>query len=328
MGDCPLPRELSLKPANGLRYSICTLVTRQGEYREMVDSFIKAGFVDDCEFLMIDNSGGNKADAFVAYNHFLEEARGQYVILCHQDILLSFDRREVLDRRIVELDQVAPEWALLGNAGGVAPGVIAYRLSDPSGEYNSKLFPAKVQTLDENFIVAKRAARLSLSRDLGGFHFYGADLCLVAGILGWSAWVVDFHLYHKSRGSFTESFYDTSRAFAVKYQRALNQREIQTTCARICVSGSPLQRWLARTEQRTIFQQLHDLRKNAKKNPALRNPAEEAALRRKLNPFWYSFLWVTRRLERPVQNLRRFFAIRQWKNSHQQMLERTKRLSG
>lgn len=323
MGNCPEAREIPLTPPNEVRYSICTLVTRLEEYREMAESFVNAGFGEtDCEFLIIDNSAGNKADAFTAYNRFLQAARGKYIVLCHQDILLSYDRRDVLERRIAELDALAPDWALLGNAGGVAPGVIAYRLTDPSGEYNSKLFPTKVESLDENFIVAKREANLSLSHDLKGFHFYGADLCLISNILGWSAWVVDFNLYHKSRGSFTESFYEMSRVFAAKYQRALRKREIQTTCARICLNGPLLQRWLATTEQRGLFQQLHDLQKNARKNPALSNPAEEAALKHKLGPIWYLFLWITRRLERPAQNLRRFFAIRQWRQTHKEMMDR------
>ena len=74
------------------RYSICTLVTNPSEYDEMVESFFNAGFKPDfCEFLYCDNSQFNQLDAFVAYNVFLNSAKGKYIILCHQDILLKYD---------------------------------------------------------------------------------------------------------------------------------------------------------------------------------------------------------------------------------------------
>lgn len=311
------PTEVPLAPYGGVRFSICTLVTRQDEYREMVASFIQAGFGEaDCEFLYIDNSAGNKAEAYAGCNYFLNHARGQYIILCHQDILLRHDRREVLEKRIGELDAHSTDWALLGNAGGVAPGVIAYRLTDPEGEYNSELFPAKVESLDENFILAKREANLSLSHDLQGFHFYGADLCAMARILGWSAWVVDFNLYHKSKGNFSESFYEMSREFTNKYRRALKGREVQTTCMRICLSASPFRGWLSASKRGILFERLYDLRKNAKKNPRFRSVEKEAEIKSRLGRLWYAFFWCLRRVERPLQNLQRYFAIRHWRNSH------------
>ena len=52
--------------------------------------------------------------------------------------------------------------------------------------------PAKVHTVDENFIVVRRATNLSLSHDLDGFHLYGTDLCVIADILGGNCYVIDF----------------------------------------------------------------------------------------------------------------------------------------
>ena len=59
--------------------------------------------------------------------------------------------------------------------------------------------PAKVHTLDENFIVVRRAANLSLSHDLDGFHLYGTDLCLIADVLGGNRYVIDFHFAASGR---------------------------------------------------------------------------------------------------------------------------------
>jgi hypothetical protein len=58
-------------PAEGARprFSICTLVTRRGEYAETVASFVSHGFTPaDCEYLYIDNSESNRFDAFRGYN--------------------------------------------------------------------------------------------------------------------------------------------------------------------------------------------------------------------------------------------------------------------
>jgi hypothetical protein len=121
--------------------------------------------------------------------------------LCHQDILLLEDGRTELEQRLNDLTAHDPEWALCGNAGGVSSTRLAIRISDPYGENQFSPFPARVTALDENFIVIRRQANLALSHDLSGFHFYGADLCMIADFLGRSAYVIDFHLRHKSAGT-------------------------------------------------------------------------------------------------------------------------------
>ncbi len=116
------------------RFSICTLATRPSEYAEMVDSFVSHGFTPgDCEYLYLDNSESNSFDAFRGYNLFLSEARGDFIVLCHQDIRLFEDGRAQLEHRLSELTAHDPEWALCGNAGGVAFTRFAKRISDPYG---------------------------------------------------------------------------------------------------------------------------------------------------------------------------------------------------
>lgn len=231
-------------PAEGARprFSICTLVTRRGEYAEMVASFVSHGFTPaDCEYLYIDNSESNRFDAFRGYNLFLSEARGDFIVLCHQDILLLEDGRAELEQRLYELTAHDPEWALCGNAGGVTFTRVAVRISDRYGDNRiAGPFPARVTALDENFIVMRREANLALSHDLSGFHFYGADLCIVADFLGHSAWVIDFHLRHKGVGKKGASFYRQRKDVARKYQRALRSRWIVTPATYFFLSGSPI----------------------------------------------------------------------------------------
>ncbi len=71
----------------------------------MLASFDNKGFHDpDCEFIYVNNSEENNYDAYSGYNLFLNIASGEFVILCHQDILLIDDGREKLDKIIAELD--------------------------------------------------------------------------------------------------------------------------------------------------------------------------------------------------------------------------------
>ena len=73
----------------------------------MVGSFIMSGFKPDiCEYLYIDNSEHNKYDAFAGVNKFLATARGDYIIVCHQDVLLHDHKIAHLDKIIEDITHV------------------------------------------------------------------------------------------------------------------------------------------------------------------------------------------------------------------------------
>jgi hypothetical protein len=224
-----------------IRYSICTIVNDPTEYGEMVDSFRDVGFNEpDCEFLYLENVQENSFDCYFGNNLFLNVARGEHIILCHQDIVLIGDGRARLDAAIAELTKLDPGWAVCGNGGGVKLGQLALRITDPYGvDQRIGSFPARVRSLDENFIVVRRMANLALSRDLAGFHLHGADICILADILGYNCYVIDFHLRHKSPGSKNSSFFAARDRMIAKYQVALRPRWITTTCTSLYLSGIP-----------------------------------------------------------------------------------------
>lgn len=223
-------------------FSICTLVTDLKEYEEMRLSFEKAGFSkDNSEFIYIDNSQHNKYDAYEGVRKFLSLANAEYTIICHQDILLQFDTYDILMNRIEELTKRDNKWAILGNAGYSAFNDFRLRISDPFGDnrYNGPL-PVKVHSLDENFLIVKKSAQLSVSNNIEGFHFYATDLCIIADILGFNAYVIDFHLYHKSGGSCNENFFEAKRRFLDKYTHAFRARYMESPCTKFFISGSTL----------------------------------------------------------------------------------------
>lgn len=102
------------------------------------------------------------------------------------------------------------------------------------------VFPASVTSVDENFIVVKRRANISLSGDLRGFHLYGADICIVADILGYNSYVIDFHLRHLGGGLTDASFNASRTALVKKYARSFRSRWITSTCTIAFLSGIPL----------------------------------------------------------------------------------------
>lgn len=225
-------------------YCFGTLVTDREQHREMRDSLLDGGFSEEtCEFLAIDNTGQQQTDAYRGLNALLNAARAPFVILCHQDVRLLADGREVLDTRLAELTMTDPKWAVLGNAGGVAPGILALRITDPHGrDRHVGSLPAKVQSLDENFLIVRRDARIGFSIDLSGFHLYGADICLNAAVAGHSAYVIDFHIEHLSPGRKSLDFDMCEAAFRRKWSNALRPRWMQTTCTLLRLSPSAVNR--------------------------------------------------------------------------------------
>lgn len=241
----------SVAPPAAPEFSICTLVTDHRQYTDMLSSYLGAGFTTKhCEFLYLDNTNSNQLDAYEGLNLFLRTARGEYVILCHQDLILHDDDIARLREIIEEINALDEHWAVLGNAGGAGPGKLAIRITDPFHGENARVgrFPARTSSLDENFLLIKASSNLSLSRDIGGFHLYGTDLCLIADILGYHSYAVDFHLKHiggeamkdlkRDSAQSATSFDAAKKRFVKKYRRAFRSRWIQTTCTMLYVSCS------------------------------------------------------------------------------------------
>jgi hypothetical protein len=228
------------------RFSICTLMSKPEEYREMLDSFLLAGFNPKiCEYLCIDNSRSNKLDAFEGLNRFLREAKGEYIILCHQDILLHDHKLTDLLSRIQEMDILDTNWGVLANAGGVNLKYVAKHMTQTAGDSSfENNLPLRAQSIDENFMLVKNTANLALSHDLHGFHMYGTDICLIAETLGFNAYIIDFHLTHKSGGTVDKGFFKLRSELIIKYRRAFRARFISTTITRLYLSGSRLGLWI------------------------------------------------------------------------------------
>lgn len=223
------------------QFSFCTLVTRFAEYTEMVESAIQAGFdEDETEYLYFDNTSGNSADGYHGINRALREAKGKYLIFCHQDVLFIHDRRQQLEHCLGLLEQHDPHWAVAGNAGKTRSGLLRLRISDPHGQdIKMGQLPAEVISLDENFLVINRNQNIACTAALSGFHLYGTDLCQNANRLGLKNYVIDFHLFHKSAGKVDAGYFEVQRRYVQWQSQQKRGHFIWAMCSSFFVSSWP-----------------------------------------------------------------------------------------
>jgi hypothetical protein len=219
------PRYVTGDQTEGPDFTICTLLRSPDKYDRLLASFARLGFSDaNSQFLAADNRSENRFDGYSWQKALLAQAQGRFVVFCHDDIELLDQGHAALLAALEALDQTQPGWLLAGVAGGrYRPGkhhrpFLRMHISDPFGDDRRMgTVPGRVETLDECFILMRRARPVIGSYDLGGFHFYGPDLCLQAEVLGGSAHVIDFHLRHHGGGTKDKAFLEARSRFIRKY---------------------------------------------------------------------------------------------------------------
>ena len=217
-------------------FSICSIITNIDEYNLMRQSFVENGFDERTEYLVADNINGNSFDAYVAINRFLQEGKAEYIVIVHQDVR-CIDRAETLINNLKNLQILDPLWCICGNAGAHGYKNSFYYLNDNGRLRKSGSLPAKVSSLDENFLIVKAGANLAASTDINNFHFYGTDLCLVADFLGYNCYVIEFMVDHLSSGNLNVMIQQQA-LFIKKYSRKLRKRFIQTSCTKFYLGNS------------------------------------------------------------------------------------------
>jgi hypothetical protein len=220
------------------QFSICTISNNLAEYEEMKNSFELCGFTDNCEYLLADNSKENSFDAYEAIRRFFRESKGEYVILVHQDVR-CVDKKDYLLECLDNLMHVDTNWAICGNAGAIGYHQDIMYIDNEGIILKSRNLPAKVNSLDENFLILKASANLTISNNFSGFHLYGTDLCLIADILNYSCYVIPFMVRHLSHGN-KEELVKHVDGFVKSYGQKLRSRYIQTTCTKFYLSNSQI----------------------------------------------------------------------------------------
>jgi hypothetical protein len=257
-------------------FSICTMVNDWVEYEACQQSWLRMGFGGkDCEFLISDNSASNKLDGFQSSRLFLDQARGQFIIMAHSDSNPRVTKDKML-KLLQRLEAIDPKWAIVGNAGvnqfGVSFVTLGLKMPKVSGAKGAKGFHL-AHTLDENLLIVKAEARLSLSYDLDGFHLYGLDLCDVARRLGRTCYVAPMPWYHDSHGTLNAVFYQKVSEFESKMRNYRWPKTLATNCTYLTLSRSPFSRawarargcWMLRKNEHHSKEERRDLWNAAKK---------------------------------------------------------------
>jgi hypothetical protein len=233
-------------PKKELTYSICTIVNSFSKYNQMLDSFLNSGFnIKNTEFIYVDNDKVNKYDAYTAIRRFLKRACGKYIIICHQDVVLV-DDEHVLSARLRELDDADSRWAMATNAGVDDKGRQFFRYVHPSGlEIRRGDFPHRIAAADEHFLLLKASSGISPSPGLSGFHLYGTDIAVQAGLTGQTAYAIDFDLVHFGLGTVDDRYFDELRQFQASHLRDPKPAFFKNTVAPVYI-GKPKPIWRAK----------------------------------------------------------------------------------
>jgi hypothetical protein len=199
---------------------------------------------------LLDNSGGNSFNPSII-NDIKSSTAQPYIIFCHQDVILNQgDGFDQLVQALDKLDRLEPKWAVAGNAGVTRHGEFVARITDPNSCYYPKCtkpFPAKVEALEENFLVIRTSANISCDWDM--FYFYAHVLCLDAVTKQQSCYVIDFHLSHLSPGKYdydgNSHFKEAITSFRDKWSPRFVFRLYKPVYARtMCFSRYPVLRQL------------------------------------------------------------------------------------
>ena len=184
-------------------FSFITLVTDQLQYRSFKSSVLSdIGHPENHQFIPIDNTG-NHYSAAGGLNAGIKAAKGKYLICCHQDIMCNNGWLKNIHRHIEILERYDKRWGVLGVAGEmcqVKGGVVSFNSAGTVGGFQKTdgSFYRPVQTVDELCLIIRREACLFFDeKTFTHFHFYGADISLLAlskGLQNYSLMVDTTHL--------------------------------------------------------------------------------------------------------------------------------------
>lgn len=148
--------------------------------------------VDNRDNLRFDNLGQ-------AVNAGLDRADRELVVVVHEDVLLPKGWHRQFELALAALEQVDPDWGLVGCAGWMRDGRIEGHWSDPNVYMNTlgeKRFE-KVDWIDEHLMLIRKSSGLRLDDCMPSIHHIGRDLSSTLRLRGLETYVVDAPTIHK-----------------------------------------------------------------------------------------------------------------------------------
>lgn len=211
-------------------FSVVTCVSDPDLLRQTLGSSLPEAHREPVELIAIDNAG-NRYSAPQALNLGAARAGGEVLVFLHQDVRLPPAWFTRLAEQIRTVEESFGSWGVLGVFGVTSWGKMVGHINDPHGYRRWGHLPCRVQSLDEVCLVVRRDDGLRFDEELGGFHFYGADLCLQAQQRGAGCYAIDACLEHLSGGRKDVRFWEMAGRFEAKWRSVPGSPSaIATTC--------------------------------------------------------------------------------------------------
>lgn len=138
-----------------------------------------------------------------AYNRGLKATRGEILVFLHQDVYLPTGWLSKLYEILRLAHTEDSSWGVLGSFGvdkcGAGKGYL-YSTGCRGIIGSAFLGIAPVETLDEVLLIVRRSSGLKFDESIGGFHLYGADICLSSSKLGMKNYAISNFCIHNSNG--------------------------------------------------------------------------------------------------------------------------------
>ncbi len=182
------------------------------------------------QLLPVDNTD-NSMSAAQALNIGIGRAVHEIVVCCHQDVRFPDGWVDTLHRQIMETGD--PEFGVLGTFGVDLAGRYAGNIKDPHNNPRLGELPCKAQSLDEHCLVIRKSSGLRFDEELGGFHMYGADICMEAMFRNLGCYVIDARLEHLSGGKVDDALMAMVEKFREKWEKRGLRGPVKTTCCQL-----------------------------------------------------------------------------------------------
>lgn len=185
------------------------------------------------------------ASAAAAYNSGIEKATADLLVLVHQDVYLPERWLGAISRAVAALSAHDPEWGVLGAWGVQRSGEgKGFLYCGATRRVLGQSFEGamEVETLDEVLLVVRKSSGLRFDEQLGGFHMYGADICMEAKRQGRKCYAIAAFCIHNTNqyGMLPLQFWQGYLAMRRKWKARL---PIRTPCTEITRWCWPMIRW-------------------------------------------------------------------------------------
>ncbi|HBH47737.1 MAG TPA: hypothetical protein DDX98_03820 [Bacteroidales bacterium] len=198
--------------------------------KKKFQEFSKLLIDEDCSIHSIENIE-NIHSIPSAYNLLFKKIKSEYIIYLHQDVIIPSNWKIKICDQIKEIEKIDKKWGVIGIMGVKNNGFFAGHIIDPHTRSRFCSLPCEVETLDEVCLVLRRDANLKFDEYLGGFHFYGADICLQARQKRLKCYAIDAPIQHLSGGKADQSFWEMAKKMKSKWSQIDGSiNTIETTC--------------------------------------------------------------------------------------------------